>query len=52
MPKRNYKYEKRLKDLAKKKKKDEKKQRKLSRKQSTNENGDEVAVAEDNPETD
>ncbi|MBI9111660.1 hypothetical protein [Maridesulfovibrio ferrireducens] len=44
-PNRNYKFEKRQKDLAKMKKKEEKKQRQLAKKQaSQDENG--VAVAE------
>jgi len=46
---RNYKFEKRQKDLAKKKKKEEKKQRKLMRNQpEPDENGD-VSVEEESP---
>ena len=40
MAQRNYKFEKRQKDLAKQKKKDEKKQRKLLKKQGLDENGE------------
>ncbi|WP_243546790.1 hypothetical protein [Pseudodesulfovibrio tunisiensis] len=39
MPNRNYKFEKRQKELAKKKKKEEKKQRRLARNQCEEENG-------------
>ena len=48
MAKRNYKFEKRQKDLAKQKKKEEKKQRKLLKKQlGQNENGEMSEDGED-----
>ncbi len=50
MANRNYKFEKRQKDLAKKKKKEEKKQRKLARKQATDEDGVEPAEQEEEAE--
>lgn len=47
MAQRNYKFEKRQKDLAKQKKKDEKKQRKLLNKQETDEFGNEINSADE-----
>jgi len=54
---RNYKFEKRQKDLAKQKKKEEKKQRKLAKKLAGQEEdgesaGDEEETAEEDPTTD
>lgn len=47
-PKRNYKFEKRQKDLAKMKKKEEKKQRQLAKKQTgIDEDGEDVAETEE-----
>ena len=46
MARTNYSYEKRQKELAKKKKKEEKKQRKLDKKKGI----DEIGQAEDQPE--
>lgn len=52
MPKRNYKFEKRQKDLAKKKKKEEKMKRKLERKQAAQGGDNSVDSQEENPESD
>ncbi|SMF43105.1 hypothetical protein [Desulfovibrio gilichinskyi] len=51
-PKRNYKFEKRQKDLAKVKKKEEKKQRQLAKKQTgSDENGEDVEETSETEDT-
>lgn len=52
MAKRNYKFEKRQKDLAKQKKKEEKKQRKLLKKQMNQDENGEISVDSDTAEED
>lgn len=47
MAQRNYKFEKRQNEMAKKKKKKEKAQRKLERKQEAEQNGTDVPAADD-----